>query len=142
MKSLWEQISRPSIRPSIRDYVSDPDPGSLPPVTGDCYEAAVKYMYSNCMSDPDCGLILVHGEVAGQGPLEGMTFGHAWVLEGSVVVDNSNGRNLTLPMQVYYAVGGIDRIGNTHTYTWKETREKLIEFEHYGPWDLATESGY
>ena len=138
MKSLWEQISQPS----IRDYVRDPDPESLPPITGDCYEAAANYMANNCLINPDCGLILVHGEVAGQGPLEGMTYGHAWVLKGSVVVDKSNGRNLALPKQIYYAIGGIDQIGNVHTYTWIDARKKILEFEHYGPWDLVTESGY
>ena len=111
---------------------------------GDCYEAAGKYMTSQCMLSGDMGcddVILVHGEVAGQGPLAGMTYGHAWILEGGAVVDKSNGRNLHLPRQLYYVIGSIDQIGNTHEYTWEETREMIMQYEHWGPWDLHTESG-
>jgi hypothetical protein len=86
-------------------------------------------------------LVLVHGEVAGQGPLEGITYGHAWVLDGGTVIDRSNGRNLRIPKVVYYALGGIDHIGNLHEYTWDEARALILKFEHWGPWDLKTRSG-
>jgi hypothetical protein len=108
---------------------------------GDCYEAAGKFMMDECMFSDDCNLILVHGEVAGQGALEGMTFGHAWVLDGGTVVDKSNGRNMQLPQAIYYAIGQIDQIGNTHEYTWEQARKMITDNEHWGPWDLATESG-
>lgn len=108
---------------------------------GDCYEAAGRYLFERCLSDPDCGILLVHGEVAGQGPLEGVTFGHAWVLGGDTVIDLSNGRNLSLPRAVYYALGSIDRLDNLHTYTWEEARKKMLRFRHFGPWDLKTRSG-
>jgi hypothetical protein len=108
---------------------------------GDCYEAAGKYMMDRCMFDNGCNLILVHGEVAGQGPLDGTTFGHAWILEGGMVVDRSNGRNVQMPQPVYYAVGQIDNIGNTHEYTWDEMRKHITTLEHWGPWELKTESG-
>lgn len=108
---------------------------------GDCYEAAGKYMFENCLMDPQCGLRVVHGEVAGQGPLEGVTFGHAWVLDGDTVIDRSNGRSLRMTKVVYYALGSIERIGNLHTYTWDEAKKKMLQFGHYGPWDLKTRSG-
>jgi hypothetical protein len=108
---------------------------------GDCYEAAGKYMMDNCMFGCS-NMILVHAEVMGQGPLEGTTFGHAWVLNGGTVVDMSNGRNLQLPQEVYYALGQIDRIGNIHEYTWEEARQMIVDNEHWGPWDLETESGF
>jgi len=108
---------------------------------GDCYEAAGKYMMDKCVFGDDCNLVLVHGEVAGQGALEGVTFGHAWVLDGGTAIDRSNGGNLQLPQAIYYAVGQIDRIGNTHEYTWEQARKMIIEYEHWGPWDLVTESG-
>ena len=108
--------------------------------TGDCYEAAAQYMMSRCMMG-ECNLVLLHGEVMGQGHLEGTTFGHAWVLDGGNVVDKSNGRDLQLPQQLYYAIGQIDNIGNVHEYTWEEARRMLVDFEHYGPWELETESG-
>jgi hypothetical protein len=109
---------------------------------GDCYEAAGKYMMMKCQFGGSCdNLTLVHGEVMGQGALEGVTFGHAWVLDGGMVVDRSNGRNLQLPQGAYYNLGQIDQIGNTHEYTWEQARKMIVENEHWGPWDLATESG-
>jgi hypothetical protein len=112
-----------------------------PSARGDCYEAAGQFLFEQCLPNPDCGLVLVHGEVAGQGPLEGVTFGHAWVLDGETVIDKSNGRNLRLPKVLYYALGGIERIGNLYAYTWQEAKEKMLQFKHYGPWDLKTRSG-
>ena len=112
---------------------------------GDCYEAAGRFMMDNCsFGPPDChGFTLVHGEVMGQGPLEGITYGHAWVLDPSMnVIDKSNGRNLVLPKQLYYSVGQIDSIGNVYEYTWDETRKLILRKEHWGPWDLQTKSGY
>ncbi|NBR00792.1 MAG: hypothetical protein EBT79_10905 [Actinobacteria bacterium] len=85
---------------------------------------------------------LVHAEVMGQGPLEGTTFGHAFVVKDrAVVVDRSNGRNLEMPAFLYYAIGQISDIGNEHQYTWAEALEKALKYETYGPWDLKTRSG-
>ena len=109
--------------------------------TGDCYEAAGKYMMDRCMFGNGCDLVLVHGEVSGQGQLEGITYGHAWVLENDMVIDRSNGRNLQLPKSIYYAVGGIEHIGNIHEYTWDEARKHLVTLQHWGPWELRTKSG-
>jgi hypothetical protein len=107
------------------------------PATGDCYEAAGRYIMDNY----DPGLRLVHGEVAGQGPLEGMTFGHAWVLDGDMVIDRANGRNLRIPKVVYYAMGAIDQIDNVHVYTQDQAIRQMVRHEHFGPWDLKTRSG-
>ena len=143
---------------------------------GDCYEAGGKFMMDNCMIGK-CNYILVHGEVTGQGPLEGVKYGHCWIEDGDMVIDKSNGRDLRLPKQVYYALGGIDdgqSDGNTyyedeggrwedgewvedemfdpdnmgptkgpnlHKYTWEQARKKIMEYEHWGPWDLVTETG-
>ena len=86
-------------------------------------------------------LSLVHGEVAGQGPLEGVTFGHAWVLDGDTVIDPSNGRDIRMPKTIYYALGAIDRIDNLHVYTPEQARERMLRYGHFGPWDLKTRSG-
>ena len=110
---------------------------------GDCYEAAGKFMMMECqLGGSDCdSLVLVHGEVMGQGQLGGITFGHAWVEKDGMVIDKSNGRNLQLPTHLYYALGQIERIGNVHHYPWEEARKKILDYEHWGPWDLQTESG-
>ncbi len=108
---------------------------------GDCYRAAGQYMMDNCISSKDCNLILVHGEVAGQGSLDGMTFGHAWIVDKEMVIDRSNGRNIQLPQPIYYALGHINDIGNIHEYSWAEAHQYMMTYEHWGPWELETESG-
>ena len=121
---------------------------------GDCYEAAGKYMMTKCQFGGNCdNLTLVHGEVSGQGPLTGIRYGHAWVEDGDTVIDKSNGRDLRMPKAFYYAIGQISRetfdedgynpVGgqNVHRYSWPEAREKIVGYEHWGPWDLVTESG-
>jgi hypothetical protein len=110
--------------------------------SGDCYEANGRYfMDRSIFPGDDKGLRLVHGEVAGQGPLEGVNFGHAWIEDGSTVIDVSNGRNVRIPRVVYYAIGQIDRINNYHVYTPQEFRRKINQYEHWGPWDLKTSTG-
>lgn len=111
--------------------------------SGDCYEAAGRFIMSQCQfgSTEDCNLTLVHGEVMGQGDLEGITFGHAWLVKGDLVIDKSNGRNIEMPKQIYYSFGMIDSIGNMHHYDWEEARNNILTYEHWGPWDLETESG-
>jgi len=108
--------------------------------TGDCYEAAAHYLLDHVLGmgvkDPNYNLRLVHGEVAGQGPLEGKTFGHAWVEDGETVIDQSNGRNIRMPKVLYYALGGISELDNFHIYTPEEARAKLLKHQVYGPWDL------
>lgn len=107
---------------------------------GDCYEAAVLYMMDHALgmgvSEPNPELRLVHGEVAGQGPLEGKTFGHAWIEDGDMVIDKSNGRDTYMPKFLYYSIGRIDELDNYHVYTPEQVRKKLIEHGVYGPWDL------
>ena len=123
--------------------------------TGDCYDAAAKYIMSlsklymgprgRVVGDVGAaeGLILVHAEVMGQGPLEGTTFGHGFVVDTELdfVIDKSNGRDIKLPRPLYYAIGQIEEIGNYYEYTPQEMVENMIKFKHYGPWDLKTSSG-
>ena len=108
---------------------------------GDCYEAAGKYIMDECVFTPkNCTLILVHAEVSGQGPLEGVRYGHAFILDGDTVIDKSNGRDVRIPKATYYSVGQIG--ANVHEYAFEDFRRKILEHEHWGPWDLQTESGY
>lgn len=110
---------------------------------GDCYEAAGKFVGDQLLTGEKDRYILVHGEVRGQGPLSGVNFGHAWVVDttNDMVLDMSNGRDLKLPRFIYYAIGGIEEIDNYYEYTQQEAAKKMLEFGHYGPWDLKTSSG-
>jgi hypothetical protein len=109
--------------------------------TGDCYEAAGKYMMDHALfPGGEDHLILVHGEVTGQGDIMGLKYGHAWVEDGEMVIDVSNGRDIRMPKPLYYALGGIG--DNLHKYTVEEFRRKVSKHKHWGPWDLVTSSGY
>jgi hypothetical protein len=107
---------------------------------GDCYEAAGEYMVEHGLMRGESGLVLVHGEVTGQGPIEGVKYGHAWVEQGGMVIDQSMGRDIRMPRREYYTLGRIGK--NLHRYTLEQMRRKVLETEHWGPWDLRTESGY
>jgi hypothetical protein len=108
--------------------------------TGDCYEAAAQYLIEHAIfPGKEKDIILVHGEVTGQGPIEGLKYGHAWIEQGGMVIDVSNGRNLRMPKKAYYKLGRIGK--NVHKYTVEEARKKLLDTQVYGPWDLKTESG-
>ena len=106
---------------------------------GDCYEANGRYFMDNCYRDPD--LRLVHGEVMGQGELQGISYGHCWCEKGNQVLDFSNGRNIKIDKKIYYLLGKIDRLNNTHVYDQKTFNENILEFQHWGPWDLKTKTG-
>jgi hypothetical protein len=43
---------------------------------------------------------------------------------------------LTIPKVLYYAIGDIKR---TVRYTHKEFLKRVLDTEHWGPWDLVTE---
>lgn len=114
-----------------------------PQARGDCYEAAVLYVIGEgyLFGKAPRNVKIVHGEMMGQGPLRGITYGHAWVLEGGMVIDQSNGGDLWMSKAAYYSLGRIDEIGNIHEYTIEQVRRKMMATEVYGPWDLVTTTG-
>ena len=110
---------------------------------GNCYESAANYVMDNSLfsrGGPAKDMVLVHAEVTGQGPIEGLKYGHAWAEVGGIVIDNSNGNNIQLPVEVYYRMGQVG--SNVYKYTPEEVRQWMIDSETYGPWELETESGY
>jgi hypothetical protein len=109
---------------------------------GDCYQAAFHYMHDNGFDEdgrPVDGILLVHGEVTGQGAIRGIKYGHGWVEDGDTVIPRSNGRHIVMSKRAYYALGKIGQ--NIHRYTPMEAVRKAVETGIYGPWDLKTESG-
>ena len=107
---------------------------------GDCYESNGRHFMNRALTGGE-DLLLVHGEVTGQGDLSGVNYGHAWIEDGGTVIDVSNGRNLRIPKALYYALGQIKHNNNLHKYTPSEFRKKLLKHEHWGPWDLRTSTG-
>lgn len=114
---------------------------------GDCYQAAWRKITSmNSKEAKDWRL--VHGEVIGQKALNGKHFGHAW-LEKTIedhrfthvmILDCSNNRNIELPKDFYYDMGGIvDEPGKLFKYTAEEARRNGVKSGNYGSWELEIE---
>ena len=102
---------------------------------GDCYCIAGHYLMDNGISNPN--LVMVHGEVSGQGQISGIRYGHAWIEDGDMVIDNSNNRNLKIPKMIYYAIGNIEA-DKTFRYNLEQMRRKVLDTGHWGPWDLIS----
>ena len=128
---------------SIGDWLRRPNPDEE--ACGDCFEAAFNWVMDNCILGPmkdACDEVrLVHGEVTGQGELEGIKYGHAWVEIGDAVIDTSNNRTVVMRKSEYYRIARIPRKPNVYKYTVDAARMKILTHQHYGPWDLETESG-
>ena len=103
---------------------------------GDCYQVAGRYMMDNGMFSKNPNLVLVHGIVTGQSEIEGVKYGHAWVEDGDMVIDKSNGRDLKIPKELYYMLGNISE---TIRYSMSDMRKKIVETGHWGPWELQSQ---
>ena len=59
--------------------------------------------------------------------------GHCWIeiADGRIVVDGSNGHNVTVISESYYRVG---KVKDVKRYTVEETREMVLQEGTYGPW--------
>jgi hypothetical protein len=112
---------------------------------GDCYAAAGQFcMGSVYMKEPVEFVgepYLIHAEVRGQGKIEGLRFGHAWVEDDENVYDYSNARKIVMPKVVYYAIGDVKTENplKYQKYTFPEARAKMLKTKHYGSWDIETE---
>jgi hypothetical protein len=110
---------------------------------GDCYKAAgdividSRFINKNRF-DFNGTPYLVHAEVAGQGAISGIRYGHAWIEDDVMVYDYSNGRELEIPKQIYYAIGNIKTSNpkKYRKYTFEQARRKMSESGTYGCWDL------
>jgi hypothetical protein len=103
-------------------------------------------LYANTKYYPKIDYIgkpyLVHAQVTGQGAIEGVKYGHAWIEDDAFVYDYSNKRKLKVPKALYYEIGQIIEQQPIHfKYTFEQARRKMNEIGHYGSWDLITESG-
>ena len=101
---------------------------------GDCYPAAGRLAIEML---GDKKVILVHGMVNGQGMLEGKRFGHAWVeYDNRKVMDHSNGKQLEVPKDAYYALGGVKEEDNKYYLPNKAIR-MMTKSMHWGPWEMS-----
>ena len=97
---------------------------------GSCYEDALNYF--SIQSIRNKKLKLVHGLVTGQGPIEGVVYGHAWVEDGNTIIDATKKPVLKIPKQLYYAIGNIRTV---FRYDRTEVSQMVSKFKTYGPWE-------
>lgn len=102
-------------------------PRKPPRPAGNCYSTAVREAEK---VGPEA--LVCHGTAIGQGPIDGIPHGHAWVEVGDIVIDRSNGADFVGPAVLYYALG---KLTNIRRYSQDEVRRLLLEHKHYGPWE-------
>jgi hypothetical protein len=99
--------------------------------TGDCFEAALKFVRQPEIMEYADDYRLVHGNVAKLRQNEAVN--HAWVEEEDEIVHEvSNGRYHVYLKKVYYEK---HQIKNVRTYTPEEALCLMIRHGHFGPWD-------
>lgn len=85
---------------------------------------------------------VVHAQVIGEGALEGIPYGHAWIEDDVFVYDFSNGRQIQKLNDDYYFRGKVSfEKPKYFKYTFEQARNKMLETGHFGSWDLKTDSG-
>lgn len=110
---------------------------------GNCFESAMKLMHRLCTTGTAERYRLIHAEIIGQGPIEGIAHSHAFVVDviDDIAYDESNGRSLQMDVGLYEAIARIATHSNVCVYTWDEAVENAFDHGHYGPWDLVTSTG-
>ena len=102
---------------------------------GNCYRAALT-LATDARALGLENVTVIQGTLMGQGPLEGVRFGHSWVeanIPGQtrrVVLDYSSGNSLVMDADAYRL---LDRARDVHEYTVPEA-ENLASGGSYGPW--------
>lgn len=108
---------------------------------GDCYEVAASITLSAISRvfrgkyslEPGAQPMLVHGTVV---PLliHGVPrHGHAWVEVDGKCIDYGNGHEVKMDRMTYYLLGCVQDVVR---YTPEQARRKVLEYEHYGPWEM------
>jgi hypothetical protein len=111
---------------------------------GDCYYIAGQFAMHKMFAPAQIDFIgepyIVHAEVKGQGKIEGLRYGHAWIEDDENVYDYSNGRQIKMPKMIYYLIGDIrtDNPKKYMKYTFSEARKKMVDTGTYGSWDIDT----
>ena len=107
-------------------------------MSGNCYEEAAKYFLYGCKADDKA---LVHAVVTGQGPVEGIRYGHAFVTytgingEKVVYIENLGGQVTEMNYEKYKKIGEINDEEIVVYPDMSSVLRKLLETEHWGPWD-------
>ena len=91
---------------------------------GDCFRIAGRNMIDSEWEDIE----LIHGMVTN---IEGKTFPHAWNELRGMVIDNSQGKAVSMPVAKYYDLMSVE---NTAKYSRTEALRQMGRNRHWGPW--------
>ena len=117
----------PSVRTKIPPIVNFMRKGTTEK-TGDCFEAALKFIKEKGLEDPD-RYTLVHGNIAHLNQEEEIN--HAWIEEGDIVHEVSKGKHQRFLNDRYYEKF---KVTKTRKYTLIEALKESIKNKHWGPW--------
>lgn len=111
---------------------------------GDCFQMALTTATRVRDSSAIHRVLVVHGEPLGTGGNAlGLRYPHAWVEwfvghDGKndivFVMDYSNGKEVIIDRDTYYAVGNIIP-DDVRRYTVDEATSLALDSGHYGPWE-------
>ena len=132
--NYWEDLfyKKNSWFNNLDDIMNSIDISNIPEENknGNCFEVALNKFMQNPKR-----YTLVHGVVTGQGPLEGIQYCHAWVIDEKTdkVIDMTlpSGKQ-QIPVGLYYYIG---KISITKEYDASEVLDMLDKYGTYGPWD-------
>jgi hypothetical protein len=102
---------------------------------GNCYQAALTLAADARMLGLE-NVSVIQGTLMGQGPLEGVRFGHSWVeanipgRTSRVVLDYSSGNSLVMDADAYRF---LNRARDVHEYSVSEATSHASGGS-YGPW--------
>lgn len=100
---------------------------------GDCFQANGREFLE--MAVKDSTMKLVHGEVTGQGKIEGIKHWHCWIeVNDRIVLDFSEKRKITMNKNQYYEIGNIDE-RRVKKYDYDTFTKNILKYKHWGPWD-------
>tara|TARA_R110000803_G_scaffold42438_3_gene90991 strand:- start:620 stop:1024 length:405 start_codon:yes stop_codon:yes gene_type:complete len=103
---------------------------------GNCYQTAYSYVFDEYIKNSKTRVLLVHADVTGTGgEVVGMCYGHAFVLDGNMVIDTEAtirlGKEIKMPYERYVDLGNVT---NEQIYTVSEAMQYAMISGHYGPW--------
>lgn len=98
--------------------------------SGDCFEVVIKFIEDPAVLEFPDDYRVVHGNVAALRQDEAVN--HAWIEEGNVAHELSNGQNVAVFKDAYYKQ---HRITNIRRYTVEQALSLCVKTGYYGPWE-------
>ena len=112
------------------------DPNDPLRVTGNCYQVCAELLTQPGGQFADWEM--VHGRPTLTRP-PFIQYGHAWLRQDGIVFCPTAG--VTMPEWMYLQGGQIDTATDFFVYDAQAARERMLQHEHYGPWQGTEAEG-